>query len=1831
LREADPGPVAPQWPVFDMQHVSEQVSVILQRRDPSFTGQITMTAEVGPERLFEAYQIRVQPDPLALRQIWVQFSTRREDPLQWHGETSPRTRFTARRLTREEQLQYGLGARGETWEIEFLDPVAEALTLSARRSSPLVREMPVSLASLAQATTQSGSLTLRGGAGRSFSIDNRRLRSIPQEVSSINRYRPARAAFRYSPASDADPASEAALVIRISDETLARRGAIIWSHLLETRCDVGGHHRHISILELESLGQSSLELKMPPSADTVSVWIDGLLTQGRFHNGVLRIPLPRERRFSTIAVHFTAEESSLGTITPLESGFPEPTDGATVLARQRTIWLPPGYELDVASQRGPDAGSLSDFQANQPDHAGQGVAHQMRRLFGPLVKGDPGDGIDATPLSLATGGLFHAAQARNELSATIEALGPPRFADESLRFLDQTSGDWASLLRGAQAQLAGEDRALLIDRRALQRSGCYPRSWIEIPADEDNASQWATLLEEGGLVLLVHERVVLLTSAFVAAQLGDHIRFDHQPSFAWLERGPLALSLAEAAQKDSSLDWVPPQRWHQRLAPVWPIASFVGQQPADHALWRAYYVGGASGGDSPLRVVHANTLRVWGWGVFLAALGAGWYVRRHRRVWTLPLLGLAATVALCLPEMFRPLGVGGFLGVLVAAVAGLFITRTPMTARSVESSDAARPANLLESTSSAAARLALVLLTCSASWLLAPAGPVRAQNDTRQNSSPTYRVLIPSEGKATPSGDRYHVPHALYQQLLKRASELTDSDRAWLLTGAVYRGSFVWDKAGMGLFAEQMEAVFDLHVIRDTREVVLPFDADALFIDPQRTRLDGEIGGVRWDQEAGLLRIDSLMPGSHRVEVGWQAPIRSEDGISRLRLKIPPLVSSRCEFKVPPEAPLMRFPTATGGGQLAEDGQTVRAALGPADQLDMEWADRPRAEAQRPTADVQELLWLDVQPGAVVLHSRLHYQVQRGQIDRIRLELDPRLRIQRLRPAEKIRPEVKRFGADGTMAEIRLRQPVADELTIEGTYLLEGTAGVGAIPLPMHDPRDVRSHTRMLAISIAPQLQYSIEARSEAKSLPVDQFLAEWGPNETRPQLAYHMPTRLSQWTLRTWPKPTELATQQVMLLTLHRSRADVHYRAGVSIQRGPVFRYRLDIPPEIVVQDVSVIDDEGIQRVDHWAREARQGQLEVFLNAPCEGGQTVSLVGEMPIPGEGKFALPNVRLIDVESSSYQVRIYRDASVTAQMDATVGLRALDDAPVLPLEMSAQGRLVTALTADDTQFTGLVHIRPNEPVVQGVQMTMIRREQAGWEAEATYQLHVEQGTLDVLRMEVPQSFNGPFLVVPPSSAQLIELPGEESRRLLIRPRKGISGDYRLTVRGPLQVPPNRQMRVPRFDTLNIPALERYLVLPTQFELQQVAWETRGLLKTDLPEAFEGPPVGSDAYDSYHIVADEFEATLRSVQRAVETPHVPLVDVRIACRDSGEGYGTVSFDLYPGGSTTCPLWVPEGVELLDVTVEDIPATAAPKGPGRWQLDLGPAQFPHHIEVVFRSKAKNTSQRTGACRLAVPRLGDLPVEQTVWTVHGTGSREVVAAEGTALVAIQPLRRDWLRLQSAAGLLDRAAQRVADQRSSVIEPWYGNWSRRLETRRRDVQSAFTSADTELAETVEDDLRSIHDRQSEIAKRLRVPDQTAYWEDAVVVADQAPLLWSEAVGLSEQPSVWLQDGGPEALSLGSSRGWWHRQGQQGPWVVIALLGTIMVSLPRGRQRISRVLRRWPQLVMVCAAVAWTLWLVPPWIGWILMAVALWTALRGPGIRVHGDASHHSRATGSAH
>jgi hypothetical protein len=78
-------------------------------------------------------------------------------------------------------------------------------------------------------------------------------------------------------------------------------------------------------------------------------------------------------------------------------------------------------------------------------------------------------------------------------------------------------------------------------------------------------------------------------------------------------------------------------------------------------------------------------------------------------------------------------------------------------------------------------------------------------------------------------------------------------------------------------------------------------------------------------------------------------------------------------------------------------------------------------------------------------------------------------------------------------------------------------------------------------------------------------------------------------------------------------------------------------------------------------------------------------------------------------------------------------------------------------------------------------------------------------------------------------------------------------------------------------------------------------------------------------------------------------------------------------------------------------------------------------------------------------------------------------------------------------------------------------------------------------------------------------------------------------------------------------------------------LGTIMVSLPRGRQRISRVLRRWPQLVMVCAAVAWTLWLVPPWIGWILMAVALWTALRGPGIRVHGDASHHSRATGSAH
>ena len=128
---------------------------------------------------------------------------------------------------------------------------------------------------------------------------------------------------------------------------------------------------------------------------------------------------------------------------------------------------------------------------------------------------------------------------------------------------------------------------------------------------------------------------------------------------------------------------------------------------------------------------------------------------------------------------------------------------------------------------------------------------------------------------------------------------------------------------------------------------------------------------------------------------------------------------------------------------------------------------------------------------------------------------------------------------------------------------------------------------------------------------------------------------------------------------------------------------------------------------------------------------------------------------------------------------------------------------------------------------------------------------------------------------------------------------------------------------------------------------------------------------------------------------------------------------TFNVEPGKAAECPLWLPAGFRLVQTAVGGLPMQPAPLGPHSWLLPLGPERGLQRVEVVFDADPRQcptdlaAEQSAGQeaagqepagpgietlgtalplaatrRRFRAPRLGDLPVERTFWTIAGPAS---------------------------------------------------------------------------------------------------------------------------------------------------------------------------------------------------------------------------------------------------
>jgi hypothetical protein len=279
---------------------------------------------------------------------------------------------------------------------------------------------------------------------------------------------------------------------------------------------------------------------------------------------------------------------------------------------------------------------------------------------------------------------------------------------------------------------------------------------------------------------------------------------------------------------------------------------------------------------------------------------------------------------------------------------------------------------------------------------------------------------------------------------------------------------------------------------------------------------------------------------------------------------------------------------------------------------------------------------------------------------------------------------------------------------------------------------------------------------------------------------------------------------------------------------------------------------------------------------------------------------------------------------------------------------------------------------------------------------------------------------------PGQLQARQSPGQ-LRRLVFRSQVPLFGDVLLSISGPLELARGERPSVPDIHLLGIERTERWFVLPGRSQGQTCRWQTRGLTPATRPPLLivsaEAAPT------SYKVSGQPVQAVLEPADMPRGSSVVRLADVTVVCRDDGNGYGAAVFDLEPGGAGECPLSLPKGYELVQVSVDGLAVTPRSVDAERWRFPLASRQLPQRVEVLFRGSTgfgelsrteraevgrPAATERANRRNFEAPVLGNLPVRQTLWTVIGPS----LSAEGEpdSVPVVSPWKQELSRLRSAA-----------------------------------------------------------------------------------------------------------------------------------------------------------------------------------------------------------------------
>jgi hypothetical protein len=677
---------------------------------------------------------------------------------------------------------------------------------------------------------------------------------------------------------------------------------------------------------------------------------------------------------------------------------------------------------------------------------------------------------------------------------------------------------------------------------------------------------------------------------------------------------------------------------------------------AETAGWSQSRMNASEGAS--IMVIHRPAVDAAGWLLFLAFVGIGAWPRTGHPAVMIVLAAICGSCALLMPAALANAFSLGLWGVAFCVVLAIVRRGTAAFRERTTTAPPEMPSTLSNALPFAAPLLAAAMvMTCRAG--LAATEP--------SADAPAYSVFIPVNDKQQPTGGKYLVPEAFYSVLYRRAALHADKPQGWMITAAVYRAALADDADPAENVVDRLTADYEIRVFNAPARVRIPLHRDEVSLMPDEARLDDRAAQPEWEPDGSALTMEIAEPGEYRLELALRPKVRTASRSGGFELAIPRVPGARLEVTAARGGPPVTVPSALGGVHWEEIPSRWTAELGPADLLAVNWQDA--ADAGEPL-DVQQLQWLRIETGCVLLNVRLKAKAVAGQVRRLQVKADSSLAL--LPDAKNAVREISASAGNPTQTlEVQLPPTTLGEAAVDLHFLCSGAASVGTFRAPQIEVVGARPGRRWLAVSIDPSLDRQLPAGasglpprsggpgSPPDSAAVSEFMSNWGRTpaqrvgEKAPDAAFHLNGDAADWSMTTRVRKTETTGDQSTSWSFDTGAVQLHFDARLATVGGSVFQYRLTLPPAFEVDSLAVTRD-GVAVPARWIRN-QEGLLTVFLAGATTGRQRLQLRGHLPLPLKGRIPMPQIRLDDVHVQNSVVRLYRREQVAIEVFAPAGL------------------------------------------------------------------------------------------------------------------------------------------------------------------------------------------------------------------------------------------------------------------------------------------------------------------------------------------------------------------------------------------------------------------------------------------------------------------------------------------------------------------------------------------------------------------------------------------------